>query len=82
MSKYTKEEIKTAINNVLSKISVGSNGGSLKGSLIVEGDGTYIKAPAVFVGDRNIEDLVKQESQSLIDPDPEQVWVEAYTATS
>ena len=58
MTKQTKAQIKTAIKNVLDKVAVGSEGGSLSGSLIIEGEDNFIKAPNIIVGENKITDLL------------------------
>lgn len=58
MAKQTKAQIKTAIRNVLDKVAVGSEGGSLSGSLIIEGEDNFIKAPNIIVGENKITDLL------------------------
>lgn len=58
MAKQTKAQIKTAIRNVLDKVAVGSEGGSLSGSLTVEGEGNFVKAPDVIVGESRVTDLL------------------------
>lgn len=58
MAKQTKAQIKTAIKNVLDKVAVGSGGGTLSGSLTVEGEGNFVKAPDVIVGESRVTDLL------------------------
>ena len=60
MPKKTKTEIKTAIKNVLNKVTVGSTGGTINGSITIDGEGTFLKAPKIIVGNDDLADLIEE----------------------
>jgi len=60
MPKKTKTEIKTAIKNVLNKVTVGSTGGTINGSITIDGEGNFLKAPKIIVGNDDLADLIEE----------------------
>ena len=60
MPKKTKTEIKTAIKNVLNKVTVGSTGGTINGAITIAGEGTFLKAPKIIVGNDDLADLIEE----------------------
>lgn len=60
MPKKTKTEIKTAIKNVLNKVTIGSEGGSINGSIVITGENNFIKAPKIIVGNDDLADLIEE----------------------
>ena len=60
MPKKTKTEIKTAIKNVLNKVTIGSEGGSINGSIVITGENNFVKAPKIIVGNDDLADLIEE----------------------
>ena len=60
MPKKTKTEIKTAIKNVLNKVTIGSEGGSINGSIVITGENNFIKAPAFKIGDTDLSTFIEE----------------------
>lgn len=60
MPKKTKTEIKTAIKNVLNKVTVGSTGGTINGAITIDGEGNFLKAPKIIVGNDDLADLIEE----------------------
>ena len=60
MPKKTKTEIKTAIKNVLNKVTIGSEGGSINGSVVITGENNFIKAPAFKIGDTDLSTFIEE----------------------
>lgn len=60
MAKKTKTEIKTAIKNVLDKVTVGSEGGSINGSITITGENNFVKAPAFKIGDTDLSTFIEE----------------------
>ena len=60
MPKKTKTEIKTAIKNVLNKVTVGSTGGTINGAITIAGEGPFLKAPQIIVGNDDLADLIEE----------------------
>lgn len=60
MPKKTKTEIKTAIKNVLNKVTIGSEGGSINGSIVITGENNFVKAPAFKIGDTDLSTFIEE----------------------
>lgn len=60
MAKKTKTEIKTAIKNVLNKVTIGSEGGSINGSITITGENNFVKAPAFKIGDTDLSTFIEE----------------------
>ena len=60
MPKKTKTEIKTAIKNVLNKVTIGSTGGTINGAITIDGEGNFLKAPKIIVGNDDLADLIEE----------------------
>ena len=63
MPKKTKTEIKTAIKNVLNKVTVGSTGGTINGAITIDGEGNFLKAPKIIVGNDDLADLIEESGK-------------------